>query len=73
MGLCTRRAELPGDGSTERSKEGYPGTIVGSELGVFCIRSSWVTYFVDVIRIEAFEEAQWWDIPTGLDVNLDPE
>ena len=73
MGFCTRGARLPGNGPTEWSEEGYPGTIVDSELGFASIEAIWVTCYVDAIRIEAFEEVLWWDIPAGPGVNLEPE
>ena len=59
VGLCTGGTRLPDDRPMKWSKEGYPGTIVGSEPNVACIKASWVTCFVIAIRIEVSEETQW--------------
>ena len=45
------------------AKEGYLGTIVGSEPSVAHTKARWVTCFVNAIRIELSEEMQWWNIP----------
>ena len=59
IGLGTRGARLLDDRPMKWSKEGYLGTTVGSELGVAHIKASWLTCFVNVIRIEVVEEMHW--------------
>ena len=59
VGLCTGGTRVPGDRPMKWSKEGYLGTIVGCEPSVASIKVSWVTYLVNGIRIEVFEEMQW--------------
>ena len=58
VGLCTGGTRLPDDGPMKWSKEGYSGTIVGSEPSVAHIEASWVTCLVNVIRIEVSEAMQ---------------
>ena len=59
VGLCTGGTRLPDDRPMRWSKEGYLGTIVGSEPSVAHIEASWVTSLVNAIRIEVPEEMQW--------------
>ena len=64
---------LPDDRPMKSSKEGYLGTIVGSEHSVACIEASWVTCLVNAMRVEVPEETQWKNNSIYLGVNFDLE